>query len=429
MSNKKFIDSIIKSQNFINSELIRVACVPALRLAAAFVQFFATVLIAKVLGSSKAGEFFFWMAMIVALSRVSAFGFDKLSLQKVPRLNSERAVAEFLAPLRTLVLFFSLVIGLGLVSYAVHIHGDDSRSSYWYLLLPLSLSGIALCRINGEAMKGLSHPKTGIMYRQFIAGGMFLTGLLILNENLTPESSMICFASAFAVVGFLAPFGPKFSRFSPQYAIPAVEPLIANLKDALPIFLSSLCAALTYLIPLAILERIHHSDQVAFLTTAYRLFLIFDLLAMSIHSVIMPRLSRAGEAEDWQKLAGLYRQTIKNGILILVIPLLFSIAAPDLIMSMFGEDFRDAAPVLRVFFLFTAVSLLMGPASELVLMMGHNSMMATFSLVRLITAVVLSFILIPYFGAIGMAFAIGCGILLQKTCCVIHFLKHSDGAA
>ncbi len=409
-----------------NVRLVRTASVPALRMAAAFLQFIATVWIGRTLEAEKSGDFFFWSGILMTLGQAAAFGLDGLALQQVPRLHEDsRALSRFLGPIRVIAMLFSALLGLGCIGYALIAQGDISRSVPWYLMLPLCMAGIALCRINGETMKGMGHPMLAIMYRQFIAGAIFLLALLAMGGGLTSETAMFGYAAAFAITGFLGPGGPGFKGLAPHFSLPAVSQAARELKRGFPIFISAAFVAANYIIPLAILERYHNSESVAFLTTAYRLFMLFDLLALAIHSIAMPQLSRAGHAKDWALTAKVYRNSIKNGLLVLGIPLLGSIVAAAPIMSMFGDSFVPAAPVLRAFLVFGAVSLLMGPANELVLMMGHTGRMATFAMARMAATVLLSLYFVPHHGAIGMAIAVGIGILLQKGLCLWHFRRHS----
>tara|TARA_R110002096_G_scaffold16106_14_gene55048 strand:+ start:11458 stop:12666 length:1209 start_codon:yes stop_codon:yes gene_type:complete len=395
-------------------------------MAAAFLQFLATVWIARTLGEERSGDFFFWSAILMSFGHVATFGLDGLALQQVPRLDGNRvAHAHFLGVVRTIAITFSAFVGAVLIGYALLAQKEISRSLLWYCMLPIGIGGMAMCRVNGESMKGGGYPLLAILYRQFVAGFIFLLAIVVLGKGLTAGNALVCYSVAFFVTGFLAPFGPGFSKLGLPFHIPEAKEVVEKLRAGVPIFSSTIFTALTYVIPLAVLESMFPAESVSFLTTAYRLFMLFDLLAAAIHSVAMPRLSRSGHAKDWALTAQIYRGSIVNGLKVLGVPLVLVLLFASPVMRLFGPGFAEAAPILQTFLAFTVVSLVLGPANELVLMMGHTKRMAMFSMVRTVTTILLSFAFIPVFGPLGMALAVGVGLLLQKGLCLGHFFRNS----
>lgn len=411
---------------FADLSWVKSLSVPGFRMAAAFLQFLATVWIARTLGEERAGDFFFWSAILMSFGHVATFGLDGLALQQVPRLDRDRAAhAHFLGIIRVIAISVSVLVGILLVGYAMLAQKEISRSLLWYCMIPIGVGGMAMCRINGESMKGGGYPLLAILYRQFVAGLLFLIAIVVFGKNLTAENALICYSVAFFVIGFLAPFGPGFAKLGGQFQIPVLKEVAEKLRAGLPIFSSTVFMAFTYVIPLAVLERTYPAESVSFLTTAYRLFMLFDLMAAAIHSIAMPKLSRSAHAKDWKLTTEIYRGSIANGLKVLGVPLLLVIIFATLVMSLFGPGFTAGAPILQTFLAFTVVSLVLGPANELVLMMGHTRRMAMFSLTRTIVTVLLSFVLIPVFGPMGMAFSVGVGLLLQKGFCLGHFFRKS----
>ena len=128
---------------FWRAKIAKLSGPPGLRLSGAFLQFAATVFIARMLGDEASGEYFFWAAVLMSSGRVATFGMDKLSLQQVPRLvgGNERALSLFLANVRGIAVGLSLIIGLLLALYALLVQPDISRPYVWYFMLPASIEG------------------------------------------------------------------------------------------------------------------------------------------------------------------------------------------------------------------------------------------------------------------------------------------------
>ena len=407
---------------------MRCAAPPALRLVGALLQFCATVLIARVLGDGRSGEFFFWSAVLMSFGQVATFGMDKVALQQVPRLDGDtRALASFLAAVRGMALILALAIGIVLAGYALVAQSDAGRPGAWYLLLPAGVAGVALCRINGEAMKGMGRPILAVLYRHLGATSIYLFMLLVVGTQLNPELALICFAAGFCVAGFVAPIAPGFAGLSPRVRLPNREDFRTKLLLGLPICTGAVLTAFNFIIPLSILERWHHSADVAYLTTSYRLFMLFEVLALAVYAIAMPKLSRLAHATDWREASRTYRESIFQGLVLLAPPVVVAIAAAEPLMSLFGESFVKAAPVLRTLLAFRLVTLCLGPAEDLTLMTGRTGKLATFALAKLLLTLALAPFVVPAYGALGMAVVIGLGALLQKVLCLLDFAKHSKG--
>jgi O-antigen/teichoic acid export membrane protein len=408
------------------SKLVNGFAAPGLRLGGAFLQFLATILIARVLGESGAGDFFFWAAVLMALSEVSTFGMDRLALQQIPRLDGDaKALSAFLAPVRGITMILSLTVGLILILYATLVQTEIERSLWWYALLPVGLASVAMCRINGEAAKGLGRPLMAVIYRHLTATSVFFLLLLIIGSRLTPETALACFVAGFLLSGSFATKGPGFRELGRHIRLPDRREIRSKFVVGLPIFVCAVFSAVTYIVPLSVLERSHVSADVAHLTTAYRLFMLFGILGQAVHSLAMPRLSRVSHEEDWHRAIAVYRGSTLQGLAILGLPIIVVFVAAEQVMALFGEGFVTAVPVLRAFLAFQLISLCLGPARELVLMMGDTAALARFSLYRAIATVGISLLVIPAYGPLGMATAVGGTAMLESVACLWHFKTRS----
>ncbi|MFK8081111.1 MAG: lipopolysaccharide biosynthesis protein [Granulosicoccus sp.] len=410
----------------IGKDLFLSAATPALRLAAAFLQFAATVWIARLLGESAAGDFFFWSGVLMYVGQVASIGLDGLALQQTPRLRDRpNALGRFLGQNRTLIVIFAMVIGTVLIGYAKFLQPDTARPLLWYLALPLCTAGVALSRINGEAMKGLGHPLLGIVYRQLLIGAFFIVALVVYGKQLTANNALIIFALAFLLSGLAPIVGPGFRGLAPQFCRTTWEHSRPCLRDATPLFVFTVLVALSYVVPLVMLERNHPPEAISFFTTTFRIFMLVDLLGLAVHSVLLPGLSRAGNRLDWRSVSKIYQQATLNGLLLMSIPILVVFFAAVPIMSLFGDEFTAAAPLLRVMLVFAALSLLLGPANELILMINHTYMRAVLAAASLLLTLILSLLYIPEYGSIAVAYVIGCGMIFQKLLCIAHYARHT----
>ncbi|MEX2580999.1 MAG: lipopolysaccharide biosynthesis protein [Verrucomicrobiales bacterium] len=405
---------------------------PGLRLGGAFVQLLTTVLIARSLGAEAAGIYFFWAAAMMEAGQTATFGLDRLALRQVPRLQDVSAsVGEFLASVRTAALLLSLVLAGGLCAYSFWVQTDVPRPAWWYLLPPVAVLGVAFTMINGEAMAGMGRPVLAIVYRHTIAVVALLLMIALLAGRLTADLALVAYTIAFALSGLGALAGPGLRDLRPKVNVPELAELKQLLGQGFPIFLSGLFAGLAMLIPLALLERTHPGDEVSYLTTALRIFVLFDVLAKAVHSLAMPQLSRAAVVWDLPRLRSIYGSVAMKGLGILGLPALLVLVLSTSVMEVFGADFSGGSQALRILMVFGLLSLLLGPAHQVLLMVGRTRRMAFFSLIHFVITTVLAFLVVPRFGAAGLAAVLGFGIILEKVLYLgfaLRVAKHGRGS-
>jgi len=410
-------DLLGHARNVSVATLVRSGMPAVVRLGSAFVQLLSTILIARFLGAEGAGIYFFWAVAFMEAGQVATLGLDRLALQRVPRLRDDpSAIATFLAPLRSTAILLALLLAGGLCAYSLWVQSDVPRPAWWYLLPPLGVAGVALSMINGEAMAGMGRPVLAVCCRHTAAALGLVTVIVLLNEDLTPNLAMAAYAGAFFASGFgvLAARGPGFRQAGPPLKWPSRGEFRDHVAQGSPIFLSTLFTSLAFLVPLTILERIHPSEEIAFLTTAFRIFVLVDVLAKAIHSTTMPELSRAAADWDLDRLRSIYRSALIRGLALLTLPIVAILFLSPFVMSVFGERFELGASVLVILMIFGLISLALGPAHQLLLMVGHTRGMAAFSLVHLLVVSVLAAAVVPSFGPEGLAVVLGSGILLEK---------------
>ncbi|MEM9283438.1 MAG: lipopolysaccharide biosynthesis protein, partial [Verrucomicrobiota bacterium] len=339
-----------------------------LRFGGAFLQLLVTVLIARFLGVKEAGIYFFWVALFSEAGQIATFGLDRLAVQQLPRLErTAESISEFLAPLRVTALTIAAGLALVLCFYAVLSGGPEARPTWWFPMVFLAVAGVTMCFINAESMTGLSHPVLAILYKHTVPTVFILVTLALTGPRLTADIAMLAYAAAFFLVGFGAMLGPGFRGLGEVLRVPTKQQWKDFLRLGSPIFLNTLFCSLSFVIPLAVLEWTRTSDEVALLTTSFRIILLFGVLATAIYSLQMPDLSRAAHARDVPEVFRIFRSAAWRGVLILGVPLIISFVFASPVMAIFGEGFEAGAVGLQIMMAFGFGALFLGPALQLLL--------------------------------------------------------------
>ena len=141
---------------------------------------------------------------------------------------------------------------------------------------------------------------------------------------------------------------------------------------------------------------------------------------------VMAPLSAAQAKLDRAAIAPLYKFASRVSTA-LVVPLagLLIFAGTD-IMSLYRDEARQALPLLYLLVAARGVEAIVGPATPIVEMTGHRILPLVNSLIGVVIWAVLSLLLVPRIGAMGMAVAIGAATVVTAYAAVVE-LKVSDG--
>lgn len=381
------------------------------------IQFLSTVIVARALGDGPGAVFFFWSSILMTASPIATYGLEQIALRNVPRLQRDghEAVGIFVAGLRSLSLLLSFLIGLGLVVYAIATEPDPGGFRLWHLLTPLALGSIAITLINGEALKGLSRPVAGTVYGHLLPVTLFCVLVSLFAKQLGSPGLLTLYTGSYLAGALAARFAPGGDFKHRYFAWPARKKLRALLREGFAICCVSVFGSLGFIVPLAMVELMRPAAEVSYLTTAFRIAILFIVLASAIHGVYAPALSRSAELEKpFAPVFRVYGKAIGIALVALCLPLGFGIAFPEVVMSVFGESFRAGAEALRLLLLIQLISLVLGPVSHLLLMTGHTAFLARLGIAKFVAAVLLSFLFIPRFGGIGMVAAMGIAFITEE---------------
>lgn len=402
---------------FLLAKILHTLMPSAVRMIGAGFQFLSTVMVARSLGDGPSALFFFWSSVLMTSGPIASYGLEQIALRNVPRLEREGpgAVAAFVANLRAMSLALSLLLGLGWIVFAVSTEPAPGGFQSWHLLPLFAQGAIALTLINGEALKGLSHPVLGSIFGHVLPTGVFCALVALATfgaAEFDATEILALYTGSFVLGAVLARFAPGGAFRGRFVRWPAAASFRSLLREGFPVCCVSLFGALAFIIPLAICEVIRPAAEVSHLTAAFRVSILFVVLSGAIHSVFAPALSRSAEEErPLRPVMRVYGKAIGIALLTLGLPVTLGMMFPGAVMAVFGEEFHDGAAPLRLLLLIQLISLMMGPVPYLLLMTGHTAFLARLGIVKLVVVVGLSVVLIPRFGGSGMVVAMGIAFL------------------
>ncbi|MDP6415208.1 MAG: polysaccharide biosynthesis C-terminal domain-containing protein [Gammaproteobacteria bacterium] len=147
---------------------------------------------------------------------------------------------------------------------------------------------------------------------------------------------------------------------------------------------------------------------------ASRIAALITFALIPVNSFAAPKI-----AALWHKghLIALRKITQQATLLMIAVaaPMLLAIVlVPELIMSVFGDDFRSAAAILLVLAAAQIINVVTGPVRSLLLMTGNEQDHRSASLAGGITILVGCFVLVPAYGGLGAAWSAAASLIVTN---------------
>mgnify|MGYP003983354195 CR=1 FL=1 len=157
--------------------------------------------------------------------------------------------------------------------------------------------------------------------------------------------------------------------------------------------------------PLLILGAWESSETVGIYTAASRTAFLISFVLVAVNSISAPKFAALYQNGDMDSLGKMARNSVKITSLLSFPVLLLFIFAPEWILSIFGEQFKQGAVVLIILAVGQFVNVATGSVGVLLMMSGNEKLMRNNLLFCAIVGILLNLWLIPCFGIIGCAVA------------------------
>lgn len=385
-------------------------------------SFLVAVVVSRVLGARLAGFYFLAFAILNFLAVIVRIGLDKLVLRQVSIHNSSGnigKISDLLGLSFFLILAFSLVIGLILWVFSTYIACevlDKPEMGFALCMAALSIFFAAFTAILSEALQGLSRFSASIFVVNILPNIVILLFLLpsLLNGamvSLDYSVSSVLFSFVVSCMVGLFFLRDIFSVKTPDVnaaygagflngwgSLYAIDLMAVNILWA-----SQLLAGHWLL-----------SDDLAHLATAQRTAAIAGLLLIAINTVTAPRYAamyHQGRHVELKRLA----QSSTMAVLFIAVPVAGIMCIfPGVLMSVFGEGFRQGANLLVVLSVGQLVNAATGSVAYLLLMSGHQRDLRNVAFISGFLALVFPLVLLPTMGVMGAALSSSLAMVTQN---------------
>ncbi|MCU7842299.1 MAG: oligosaccharide flippase family protein [Candidatus Thiodiazotropha sp. (ex Monitilora ramsayi)] len=404
------------------------------RVAGAALQFGFTVLLAHYYGSTGVGIFVIALSILVISSTIARWGFDQATLKLVAsnlvgdHQENVRLIVKFA---RNVVLTSSTIgmVVLILLSEWLALLFFDSRSmSHVIIILAFAMIPFSLSVLFAEALRGMKRIGSYSMLHGALIPLFSILALIFLRIWV---DDIITGAYAYLIASLITMFVgiSIWAKFTPTPEASQSKRLDSNNRQEL----LSISPALAWISIISvamsftetfILGIFHHESDVGLYAAALRLALLLNFIIIAFNSILAPNYASLYKKGDLQTMQSLTRNSILVMLGITLPMALVFILFPDAVLSIFGEEFLDAASALILLTVGQLINVLSGPVGILLQMTGREKVFRNNVLIASIATLSSSLLLIPSYAVIGASISAVFGIFLLNALSVFSVRKH-----
>lgn len=376
----------------------------AVGMGASFLSF---VLVARVLGSEVLGQYAFLIAFIVTAVTLADFG-TTASFTRGIAEERDRDAAGYLGNF----LVIRCVLAVAILALGVSVTMVIKPELRHPLLIACAVVPLAAARFFDPVYQVFGRARYAI-YSSLVLGAsrLSLAAVLLVGMQVGLTGYMYGYAAAQLIYTVFA-LGLVFRLVRPRFEVRR-ERLSSIALLAAPIGVAEIFNALYARADVIMLSYLRNSHEVGIYNAALALLDMAAVVAVTVTMPLVPLLTRRLGDDREATRAGCARIMELAVIACVPGPILLTYLAEPLMTTIYGPEFADSAPVVVVFgWLFLLIlCFMLGSSINLAtgnVRHGYWSSAATAAL-----NIALNFVLIPWYGAVGAAWATVASLLLK----------------
>ncbi len=390
-------------------------------------NFVIQILIVRYLSKNDYGALAYGLAIVSLGTQFILLGLDKTITRFLPIYQEQQ---DYNKVFGTIFLMAGTIAGLGL-SLIFLLYGLKDWLGQTVVRDPLALNllliviALVLVRAFDQLFLGLfavfSNPRAIFFRKYLIAPGLQLAVVIILVVG---QSDVFFLAGGYVVAGVLGIIFyiilllQTFHRqgLFRHFVLRKIEmPVREIFGFSLPLLMSNSVHMLRGALVIILLEQFHPTSEVANFRAVLPVGELNMVVYQSFTALFMPSAARMFARKDWSGINNLYWQTA-IWIAVFSFPILmvtFSLAQP-LTILLFGERYADSATILALLSLGYYFNAGLGFNNYTLRVFGKVRYIFMVDLIVTIITIIVYWVLIPRYGAMGAAVAT-CGSLIAQN--------------
>ncbi len=400
--------------------LIKTGLAAAVKAGAAFIAFFMTITITRLLGAEQAGLFLLALSILSFGSVFLRLGLDSVVVRFIGssqgNLRSISALSTGLiwSTLATLAITILFLFGADILS--VYVFTKPKFENVLSIMI-LALPFMVVFMLLGFGFQAFYRVIAATFFQNFGLSSLFLVffGIvysLNMHKELTATYFAYFYVTAAIVVCIIAllmwnrQIKGNWGRLKFKD-----EELWANSSN---LWVASIMNLTVQWSGILIAGAMLPSADIAYLSAALRTAMLASFVLTVVNMVVAPRyalLWKQNKLDEIQKLA----RWSTRGMILLVLPIItLMLVIPNIIMGFFGDEFVVAGNLLSILALGQFIGVASGSVGYLLNMSGHERDFRRVTMFSGPITIILSYVFILQWGVLGAAIATAIGMSLQN---------------
>jgi len=397
----------------------------------AIATFLMNLVLARALGAEESGYFFLSFTVMVFLAAITRCGLDSVVLRHTAaaRSKGDWGAVRLVFFYGAAITVFAAACVAGHLWYwsgflANAIFNKPSLGPVLAAIGP-SIVSISLLWLIAQSLQGIGRFTAAIIAMNVAANIFLVMAVLVFDFELGADAGIAYSVGSFLVLGgFLMVWQFRTSGHSirGRYSIS----LRTMLVSAWPLWVVLLMTQLIQWTGQFVGGAYLPPEEIAQLAVAQRTAMLVSFILTAVNMVVAPRfaaLHAAGNMEGLRNMALTAVRLMALGATpVVAVMLIF----PGVLMSLFGEGFLGGSVLLQVMAAGQFVNVLTGSVAYLLSMSGHERDLRNTLLIVAPVSVVVTFILVPLYGALGAAISTALAVGAQNLLAV-YWVKRRLG--
>lgn len=169
-----------------------------------------------------------------------------------------------------------------------------------------------------------------------------------------------------------------------------------------------------------IAARLLDSAELGLFRSAERITLLLSFMLFVINSIVPPRFATLYENGKITELAALIRRAHRLALLFSAPFLFVCLFMPKAVLAIFGQGFTEASIHLQILAIARVICVATGSVGFLLTMTGYEKLVRNILLITHGLGVVMFFIFVPIWGALGATIALSLVLVPQNLICAYY---------
>ncbi|TPV53670.1 hypothetical protein FJ444_20580 [Aestuariibacter sp. GS-14] len=394
---------------------------------AAISLFAMNVVVTRTIGAAEAGLFFLAFTLITIIATAGRIGLDQAVVRfiasDVASGGSKQTYSVFSKAIQwtlAVTLGLSLVCWLGAEWLNNNVFELPGFEMVFRTML-FSAPFMALYLIHAQALQGLKKVSRAMLVSSVVLPvGILLLILLMPVNNAKALSDYVVFASVLT----LATGWYFWMQSAPEAK--GQTPFSSALLRAtcMPLWTVAIVHQVIQWSSQLLLGVWESAESVAYFATAQRTAMLTSFILFAVNTIAAPKFAAMHSTGNMPGVKRMALISVRIMLAVSVPVTLCILLFPAWLMSVFGEEFRQAAPALVILAIGQFINIATGSVGYLLSMTGNETKVRDNVVISGVVTVVLGIFLIPSFGVIGASIAYACGVASQNLLGVYQVNKH-----